>query len=526
MPNTFTADPGPEESTSGSRVRKRLATTAGRRRIVGGFLLAGLLATTLGAVDPPTLDTVRDDVAVSASADLARRGVPARQVSNCFQGFCYEEGAGMLRRWWDFSTTYLELIAAGVMLAALAAGVADAFLFPTERGPAWGRHSAKEWWRSRRVATLLELQSSAVLPARGLVMGAVATGVFNAPALAMVVVLFSPGVIGLRVGLGLIALVLIRWLVPVAKESPNGMSETDRPSGGEAPWSEVIRDGLIGAGIAAWRFLLRLAPAFVLVAFVGGLGTQYLTEAGVAAVAGNHMLGVILAAAVGLLVSAPLALEIPLVAAGLLLGIGWVPAGVLLFAAAASGSVTVGDLARRLRHREVVAFLLVILATSSIGGGAGLVGSRLAESSVPTVAFDGETCAYSGPAHFGPQVVDFVVRNETEDAGDGHTMAVVVGRLPDNVSIDHFAAEVHAAPTSPLPGYFTMAGTDRFVFPGTEQIAQITLHQAGTYAAVCLNGGGFYVIFEFSMPQPMGWFDEFQSTFTQYVAPVTFTVAG
>ena len=77
MPNTFTADPGPEESTSGSRVRKRLGTTAGRRRIVGGFLLAGLLTTTFGALDPPTLDTVRDDVAVSASADLARRGVPA-----------------------------------------------------------------------------------------------------------------------------------------------------------------------------------------------------------------------------------------------------------------------------------------------------------------------------------------------------------------------------------------------------------------------------------------------------------------
>ncbi len=62
------------------------------------------------------------------------------------------------------------------------------------------------------------------------------------------------------------------------------------------------------------------------------------------------------------------------------------------------------------------------------------------------------------------------------------------------------------------------AGTHDFVFPGTEQRAGITFHQAGTYAAVCLNGGEFYVIFEFSMPQPMGWFDKFQSTFPQYVA--------
>ena len=73
---------------------------------------------------------------------------------------------------------------------------------------------------------------------------------------------------------------------------------------------------------------------------------------------------------------------------------------------------------------------------------------------------------------------------------------------------------------------FTVAGTREFVFPGTQEPAQITFHTPGRYAAVCLNGGGFYVIFEFSMPQPMGWFDEFRSTFNGYVADEVFTVAG
>ena len=146
--------------------------------------------------------------------------------------------------------------------------------------------------------------------------------------------------------------------------------------------------------------------------------------------------------------------------------------------------------------------------------------------SCPTVAFDGEECRYTGPMRFGPGVTEFVVRNDSVDEGDGHTMAIVIGRVPDNVSLDHFALSVAANPTAPLPSYFTVAGTQEFVFPGSEATAQITFHTPGRYGAVCLDGGGFYVIFEFSMPQPMGWVDEFRSTFMSYVADDLFTVAG
>ena len=42
-------------------------------------------------------------------------------------------------------------------------------------------------------------------------------------------------------------------------------------------------------------------------------------------------------------------------------------------------------------------------------------------------------------------------------------MAIVIGRVPDNVSLDHFALSVAANPTAPLPSYFTVAGTQEFV---------------------------------------------------------------
>ena len=138
------------------------------------------------------------------------------------------------------------------------------------------------------------------------------------------------------------------------------------------------------------------------------------------------------------------------------------------------------------------------------------VSGLVEKATVPTVTFDGEECRYTGPMRFAPGVSDFVVRNDSEDEGDGHTLAIVVGRLPDNVSMDHFS----------------VAGNQEFVFPGTEEVARITFHTPGRYGVVCLDGGGFYVIFEFSMPQPMGWFDEFRSTFTSYVADDLFTVEG
>lgn len=54
--------------------------------------------------------------------------------------------------------------------------------------------------------------------------------------------------------------------------------------------------------------------------------------------------------------------------------------------------------------------------------------------------------------------------------------------------------------------------------PGTTQAAR---PQGG-----CLVCGGHYVVLEFSMPQLVGWLDEFRSTFVPHVAQQIFTVEG
>ena len=75
-----------------------------RKRAVGLVLLAVLLVLFLWFNRIPKLDTVQEDL-VSATASTVE----------CFQGFCVENepGSTLLTRWWDFSLTYLKLIALG-----------------------------------------------------------------------------------------------------------------------------------------------------------------------------------------------------------------------------------------------------------------------------------------------------------------------------------------------------------------------------------------------------------------------------
>ncbi len=474
------------------------STTWTSGRLTGALLLAALLVLALGVFDFPNLDGVREDVAIATTVDAVRAGVPADQVSSCFQGFCFEEGTGMFDRWWGFSTTYLRLIWPVLLFAVLAAAVTDVFLFPTSAGPGLGS-------RLFRTADP-SLRSSAPGRARGGDADRVAVGALSAVSIVLAVVLFAPLLVGIRIVLGVgVLAVAIKW---GSTGTPTGA-----PAASAEPWADLA--------LSVWRIALRVGPGIVVAAVLGGLATQYFTEAGVESVVGDHLLGIGVVAAIGLFLRLPLLFEFPLVAGALLVGMGRVTAGVFLLTAALGG-----PLARRLTARAVLAAGLTF-AVVVAGGGVALAVSGLVEkATVPTVTFDGEECRYTGPMRFAPGVSDFVVRNDSEDEGDGHTLAIVVGRLPDNVSMDHFSLSVAAEPTAPLPSYFTVAGNQEFVFPGTEEVARITFHTPGRYGVVCLDGGGFYVIFEFSMPQPMGWFDEFRSTFTSYVADDLFTVEG
>ena len=81
-----------------------LDTSLRKKRAAGFVILAVLLALFLAFNRLPKLDTVRGDLEVVSAVEV-----------ECFQGFCIEDepDSTLLERWWDFSTTYMRLVAAG-----------------------------------------------------------------------------------------------------------------------------------------------------------------------------------------------------------------------------------------------------------------------------------------------------------------------------------------------------------------------------------------------------------------------------
>ena len=61
-------------------------------------------------------------------------------------------------------------------------------------------------------------------------------------------------------------------------------------------------------------------------------------------------------------------------------------------------------------------------------------------------------------------------------------------------------------------------------FADTAEILTVPLHRDGTYAISCTYGGSFFVIGEFSMLQPPGWFEEYRGQFANHIAGQTITV--
>lgn len=511
-----TSDVRPLEPPSGPPPSGGLGPVA-VRRVVGVVLIAVVVAGFFSLTGFPRLDQVREEVAIAAAVDVARAGVPADQVTNCFQGFCFEDDVGFLERWWDFSTTYLRLIWGGLALAIVLAALVDAFLFPSGRGPAFGT------WTTAGLESRADRRGSSLIPVGsfGIAGAGVAVGAVGAPALVLTVVLFSPHVWGPRLVLAatsaLVMLVILRSDRAEAEDDTAGDSE---PEGA----ATVLRGAALDSARAAWRFGYRLVPLFVLAAILGGIGAQVFTVDGVNAVVGDHLPGLLLAVVVGLLIDLPLTFGVPIGALALLVGADPVVVGVFLVSLSIVGPRSFVGLARSSGPLVAGTLAIVVLAGSILTFG--VARTAIAATSGPTISWDGEECRYRGPARVGPGVHEFTVRNLADDRGDGQTLAVVVGRIPSNVSVDHFAATVAADPAAHLPEWFRVAGTQEFIFPGKSQRTQITLHHPGTYAMACLHGGGFYVIYEFSMPQPMGWFEEFRSTFDGFVAEQTLEVAG
>ena len=108
------------------RAPRGLALAFNKKRVLGLAIFAVMLGLFLTFNRVPKLDIVEEDM-VAATAETTR----------CFQGFCLESkpNESFISGWWKFSLTYLELVAAGMIFAILAAGITEAFLFPGRPRP-------------------------------------------------------------------------------------------------------------------------------------------------------------------------------------------------------------------------------------------------------------------------------------------------------------------------------------------------------------------------------------------------------
>ena len=350
-------------------------TALSKKRAVGAVLLSILLALFLLFNRIPKLDTVRADLDAVESPQ-----------AECFQGFCIEAGpdSTFLSRWWDFSLTYLRLVALGMTFAFLVAGLTEAFLFPQAGGRGLSSRGIKGSLKGLIVGPAMNLCSACIVPVasafrrRGASVEttlAITQGssTLNLPALIMAAMVFTPTIAGARVGISLVGALMLGPVVAWAVGRRQGaFADTVLAMAPDqqvaSSWREALTPAFRDWVYASFGYLVRLGPIMVVAGFASGLAIQWISPDTVARFLGDNASGIAIAATVGVLVNVPLLFEIPLVAALLLVGMGTAPAATLLFAAAAGGPMTFWGLARVLPGRAIAVFGAATWALALAGG--------------------------------------------------------------------------------------------------------------------------------------------------------------
>lgn len=356
------------------RIFRRVRAQTTRSRFVGILLLLALLAVFITFNRAPKLDIVRDDLAAVA-----------RPAVKCFQGFCLgtDPDSTFLSRWWEFSITYLRLVAIGMGFAFIVAGLTEVFLMPGAGKSPVSLSSIKGSIRGLFVGASMTLCSACIVPVSvafrkagrtisETVAIAQASSTINIPAVLMAAMVFTPVLAATRIILGLISVFVTGPLVAWAagEKRPALTLGQDVWEPGEVDkrsWREFTIDSGRQWVIASGRYLLRFGPIMVLAGLASGLAIQWLQPGIVHSFLGDNLLGIAAAATLGILINVPLMFEIPLVAALLLLGMGTAPAVTLLFTAAAAGPITFLGLFRIMPARAV----LVLASTTWLIGAAG-----------------------------------------------------------------------------------------------------------------------------------------------------------
>ena len=368
-------------------------TSLKKKRAIGIVLVLVCIGLFLVFNRIPKLDTVREDLQV----------VTAPKVE-CFQGFCIEEDpeSSFLSRWWNFSITYLRLVAVGMTFAFVVAGLTEAFLLPKSDSTA-GRqfNTGRGLVTGSILGPVWNLCSACIVPVAGAFHRRVGAGgtvamvqgsaTLNIPALVMVAFVFSP-ILGIsRVVLSVLGVIVVAPLVASVVTGHFNQGEIPRDSldsdDTDSSWGDVLRTGLLDWVKHSFRYLVRLGPVMVIAGFASGLVIQWIDVSLVTTYLGNSLGGVAIAATIGILINVPLLFEIPLVALLLLLGMGTAPAAALLFTAAAGGPITFWGLSKIIPTRAVAVYGT---ATWAIGllGGAVLLGTGLLQNE-PTAPLRG-----------------------------------------------------------------------------------------------------------------------------------------
>ena len=353
------------------------STSLGKKRAVGLLLLAVILVLFFAFNRLPKLDAVGGDLdAVTA---------PETQ---CFQGFCIERepGESILTAWWVFSLSYLRLVALGMAFAFLAAGLAEAFLFPRGSTASLGSGgSFKRTFRGLAAGPVLNLCSACIVPVSaayrrsgGGIEGAIAmvqgSATMNIPALSMVFFVFTPVLGFSRLVLAVLGALLLGPIVAMAVGSRSQEAGDEPPvpiahiTDGPSPWGPVLAEGFRDWFKASAGYVVRMGPIMVAAGFASGLAIQWISPETVSQYLGNTTTGIAIAATIGVLINVPLLFEIPLVALLLLMGMGTAPAATLLFTAAAGGPVTFWGLARIMPRRAIATFATATWALGALGG--------------------------------------------------------------------------------------------------------------------------------------------------------------
>ncbi len=323
----------------------------------------------------PKLDTVAADLAIATSP-----------VAECFQGFCIEpaEDRQFLERWWKFSLTYLNLVWLGMVFAFLMAGITEAFLFPTDLREKFSGTGLKGILKGAVIGPALNLCSACIVPIatafrkRGAgiettVSITQGSSTMNLPALIMAAFVFVPIIGGSRIALSVLGTLLIGPLVAWAvgkKVNKNYQNQIDSLE--DFPIHVTWKDSICNASIqclrASIKQALRLGPIMVIAGFLSGLVIQWISPDTITTWLGDDIIGIMVAASIGIAINVPLMFEIPLVAAMLLAGMGAAPASALLFTAAGAGPITFWGLAKVITQRGAITLGIFTWVLGLIGG--------------------------------------------------------------------------------------------------------------------------------------------------------------